>query len=168
MSSPPRAERAAIVSERSTAARTLGSLDVRAAERLGHGAAPVDRAAGEAISYVEPGVPKIAGGLVELGVAPDDWVAIMFNTRAEWTLADLGALSAGATVEPIYQTGSPDRCQHVLAHSDVSDRLSTLTTTTRSSTASMHNPVLWCRPDPPRSAWIRLPRPGHVIGSADR
>jgi long-chain acyl-CoA synthetase len=44
-------------------------------------------------------------------------VAILGNTRAEWTLADLGALAAGAVVVPVYHTNSPQECRHVLAHS---------------------------------------------------
>ena len=65
------------------------------------------------MSYAELGgvVREIAGGLVALGIAPKDRVAIISNTRAEWTLADLGALCAGATVVPIYQTDSPEQCE---------------------------------------------------------
>ena len=37
---------------------------------------------------------------------------------AEWTYADFAALSAGATVVPIYQTNSPEECQYVLENSD--------------------------------------------------
>ena len=98
MSSPPGAARAAIAGERSSAAQTLGSLVVRAAERRGTALLSVNRAASQAMSYAELGgvVREIAGGLVALGIAPKDRVAIISNTRAEWTLADLGALCAGA------------------------------------------------------------------------
>ena len=60
---------------------------------------------------------EIADGLAALGVQPGDRVAILAGTRAEWALADLGALWAGATVVPIYNTNSPEECQYVLAHS---------------------------------------------------
>ena len=40
-------------------------------------------------------------------------------TRPEWTLADFGALSAGATVVPVYQTNSPEECEYILAHAGV-------------------------------------------------
>src|ERR1051325_429967 len=45
---------------------------------------------------------EIAKGLIALGIDRGDRVSILGNTRAEWTLADLGALTAGATVAPIY------------------------------------------------------------------
>ena len=60
---------------------------------------------------------EIAGGLVALGVEPGDRVAILSDTRREWTLADCGTLCAGAAVVPIYQTNSPDECRYVLEHS---------------------------------------------------
>jgi long-chain acyl-CoA synthetase len=60
---------------------------------------------------------EIAGGLIAHGVRSGDRVAILGNTRPEWTLADLGALLAGATVVPVYHTNSPEECEYVLAHS---------------------------------------------------
>ena len=42
-----------------------------------------------------------------LGIEPGDRVAILAATRPEWTLADCGALCAGAVVVPIYHTNSP-------------------------------------------------------------
>jgi long-chain acyl-CoA synthetase len=54
---------------------------------------------------------EIAAGLVALGIEAGDRVAILSSTRAEWTLADLGALWAGATVVPIYDTNSPEECE---------------------------------------------------------
>jgi len=60
---------------------------------------------------------EIAGGLIALGVRPGDRVAILGSTRPEWTVADLGALGAGATVVPIYHTNSPEECAYVLSHS---------------------------------------------------
>jgi long-chain acyl-CoA synthetase len=60
---------------------------------------------------------EIAGGLIAQGVVPGDRVAILGNTRPEWTLADCGALCAGATVIPVYHTNSPEECEYVLAHS---------------------------------------------------
>jgi long-chain acyl-CoA synthetase len=63
-------------------------------------------------------VRAIAKGLIALGVAPGDRVAILSNTRPEWTLADFGAICAGAAVVPVYQTNSPEECQYVLEHSE--------------------------------------------------
>ena len=63
------------------------------------------------------GAREIAGGLISLGVRPGDRVAILGSTRPEWTLADCGALAAGATVVPVYHTNSPEECAYVLSHS---------------------------------------------------
>ena len=53
-----------------------------------------------------------------LGIEKGDKVSILANTRPEWTYFDFAALTAGATVVPIYQTNSPDECQYVLENSD--------------------------------------------------
>ena len=80
---------------------------------------PLGKGWGE-ISYAKlgTGVTEIAKGLIALGVQPGDRVAILSNTRAEWTLADFGAMCAGAVVVPVYQTNSPDECLYVLEHSE--------------------------------------------------
>jgi long-chain acyl-CoA synthetase len=69
-------------------------------------------------SYAELGeqVREIAKGLIALGVQAGDRVAILSNTRSEWTVADFGAICAGAVVVPVYQTNSPDECHYVLEH----------------------------------------------------
>ena len=84
-------------------------------------ATPSPHPAGQPISYAELGraVRDIAGGLAALGIERGDHVAILAGTRPEWTLADLGALCAGATVVPIYQTNSPEECEYILAHAGV-------------------------------------------------
>jgi long-chain acyl-CoA synthetase len=71
-------------------------------------------------SYAEVGdtVRELAKGLMALGVEKGDKVAILANTRPEWSYYDFAALSAGATVVPIYQTNSPEECQYVLDDSD--------------------------------------------------
>jgi long-chain acyl-CoA synthetase len=70
------------------------------------------------LSYAELGmaVSEIARGLIALGVRQGDRVSILAGTRAEWTLADLGALCAGAVVAPIYQSNSPEECLYILEH----------------------------------------------------
>jgi long-chain acyl-CoA synthetase len=70
------------------------------------------------MTYAELGdaVRGIARGLIALGVGPGDRVSILSGTRAEWTLADLGSLCAGAVVAPIYHTNSPGECRYVLEH----------------------------------------------------
>jgi len=60
---------------------------------------------------------EIAGGLVELGVAAGDRVAILSATRREWALCDVGVMAAGAVVVPIYASSLPDQCEYILRDS---------------------------------------------------
>jgi long-chain acyl-CoA synthetase len=62
-------------------------------------------------------VEKLARGLVSLGIEFGDRVAVISDTRVEWTLWDLAAQTIGAIVVPIYQTSSPEECEYVLSHS---------------------------------------------------
>src|SRR5947199_1547591 len=72
------------------------------------------------ISYEELGeaVREIALGLVDLGIEHGDRVAILSHTRPEWTFANFGILTAGATSVSAYQTNSADECHYVLRHSE--------------------------------------------------
>jgi long-chain acyl-CoA synthetase len=71
-------------------------------------------------SYAEVGetVRELAQGLIALGIEKGDKVALLGNTRVEWTYFDYAALTAGAIVVPIYQTNSPEECEYVLENSD--------------------------------------------------
>ena len=107
-----------------TGSKTIADLLPMAAQR--YGAAPAQRhKVGDAwvdISYTELGsaVREISLGLVDLGIQPGDKVAILANTRPEWTHACFGILTAGGALVTIYQTNSAEECQYVLAHSDSS------------------------------------------------
>jgi long-chain acyl-CoA synthetase len=72
------------------------------------------------LSYPElaTAVREIACGLLALGVHRGERVSILSSTRPEWTLADLGALCAGAVVAPIYHSDSPEECGYILKHAD--------------------------------------------------
>ncbi|BDG07273.1 AMP-dependent synthetase/ligase [Anaeromyxobacter paludicola] len=59
----------------------------------------------------------VADGLAALGVRPGDRVALLGETRAEWILADLGTMGAGAIAVPIYQSNRPHECQYILENS---------------------------------------------------
>jgi long-chain acyl-CoA synthetase len=72
---------------------------------------------GVSFEELEVAGSEIAGGLADLGVVPGDRVAILANTRQEWTLADVGALWASAVVVPVYHTSSAEETEYVLAHS---------------------------------------------------
>jgi long-chain acyl-CoA synthetase len=62
-------------------------------------------------------VGELARGLVALGLEPGDRVALLGETRPEWTLADAALLAAGLVVVPVYHTNSPEECRYVVDHS---------------------------------------------------
>jgi long-chain acyl-CoA synthetase len=63
-------------------------------------------------------VDEIALGLVDLGIEPGDRVALLANTRPDWTYASLAISRAGGVVVPIYPTNSPEECEWVAGNSD--------------------------------------------------
>jgi long-chain acyl-CoA synthetase len=105
----------------STGGQTVAAMALGASERFeGTAIRYHDGGGWTDVSYRELGaiVREIAKGLIALGVEPGERVAILSQTRPEWTYADLGGLCAGATVVPVYQTNSPEECEYVLEHSD--------------------------------------------------
>ena len=111
-------------SDAATGSKTIADLFPLAVRKHASHRAVIyrDEDAGEWVSktYEEVGeiVAPLSLGLIDLGVEKGDKVAILANTRPEWTYFDFAALSAGATVVPIYQTNSPEECQYVLENSD--------------------------------------------------
>ena len=116
--------------ERSTHARTLGEMFRRSADRPADPAAGWPGADAPALRWKEGGrwvemshrelgvrAQRIARGLIALGIERGDRVAILANTRPEWTIADAGVMCAGAATAPIYHTNSPEECEYVLSHS---------------------------------------------------
>ncbi|MFI6464344.1 AMP-dependent synthetase/ligase [Streptomyces sp. NPDC050538] len=59
----------------------------------------------------------IAAGLIELGVQPEERVALASATRVEWILADLGILCAGAATTTVYPQTNADESTFILADS---------------------------------------------------
>ncbi len=62
-------------------------------------------------------VREIGMGLVALGLEAGDVVSILSNTRQEWTMADLAAISAGGVGNGIYPTDAPVQCEYLLTDS---------------------------------------------------
>ncbi|MEV2249596.1 AMP-dependent synthetase/ligase [Streptomyces sp. NPDC050147] len=62
-------------------------------------------------------VYAIAAGLIELGLAPEDRVALASSTRVEWILADLGILCAGAATTTVYPQTNAEESTYILADS---------------------------------------------------
>lgn len=63
-------------------------------------------------------VELAAGGLLSLGVEPQEKIAIMSQSRPHWTWADLAAMSTGAVTVPIYPTLAAPESQFLIKHSD--------------------------------------------------
>jgi long-chain acyl-CoA synthetase len=101
--------------------RTIGDLPFDAARRDGHAPALRYRAGGDWVdqSYVELAatVRAAALGLIRRGVAPGDRVAILCDTRPEWTWMALGAIAAGAIVVPVYPSSTVPEVQWILGDS---------------------------------------------------
>lgn len=57
-------------------------------------------------------------GLLALGVQPHAKVAIMSNTRFEWSIADYAVLGCQAVTIPVYQTVTTADLQHILSNSE--------------------------------------------------
>ncbi|MDA0166876.1 AMP-dependent synthetase/ligase [Solirubrobacter ginsenosidimutans] len=59
-------------------------------------------------------VDALAGGLHRLGVRRGDTVALMISNRPEFMIADLAAMTLGATPFSIYLTSAPDQVRYVI------------------------------------------------------
>ncbi len=97
---------------------TIGELSGWAAARYGDAVATRHPVFG-AMSYVEldAAVRELAAGLAALGVRRGDHVAILAETRPEWTVCDLAIAWLGAVCVPVYPTNSVDECAWVLGDS---------------------------------------------------
>ncbi|WLW55059.1 AMP-dependent synthetase/ligase [Streptomyces sp. YU58] len=63
-------------------------------------------------------VYAIAAGLVELGVQPEQRVALASSTRIEWILGDLGIMCAGAATTTVYPQTNAEESAFILSDSD--------------------------------------------------
>src|SRR5215216_6873210 len=66
---------------------------------------------------VDEQAQAIAAGLISLGIAPEERVAILSATRVDWILADLGIMCCGAATTTVYPTSSEDECAYILGDS---------------------------------------------------
>lgn len=60
---------------------------------------------------------RIAAGLYALGVRPGDRVALLSDSRVEWTLTDAGCIFVGAVDVPIYPTLAAPQVNYILRDS---------------------------------------------------
>jgi long-chain acyl-CoA synthetase len=87
---------------------------------------PVPAASGQgpddwkSLSWAEAAtrVHAIAAGLIDLGVAPEERIALASATRVEWILADLGVMCAGAAVTTVYPQPNAEESAFILSDSD--------------------------------------------------
>jgi long-chain acyl-CoA synthetase len=59
-------------------------------------------------------VKHIAAGLHAIGARPGDRVALLSESRVEWTLTDAGSIFAGTIDVPIYPTLTPPQVRYIL------------------------------------------------------
>ncbi|MBI5104569.1 MAG: AMP-binding protein [Solirubrobacterales bacterium] len=76
------------------------------------------RTKGDAVSWtwaeLREKVDALAGGLAALGVKRGDAVALMLSNRPEFHLADIAAMTVGATPFSIYMQYTPEQIQYVV------------------------------------------------------
>ena len=105
-----------------TGSQTIADLIPRAAAAHGENTAIRHKRDGawHDVSYSKLAeiTQEIGLGLIDLGLEAGERICILGNTRPEWSYADMGATSAGATVVPIYQTNSPEECLWVISDSE--------------------------------------------------
>ncbi|HSB29311.1 MAG TPA: long-chain fatty acid--CoA ligase [Pyrinomonadaceae bacterium] len=63
---------------------------------------------------------KIAAGLYSLGLRHGDRLALLSDSRVEWTLVDAGCIFAGVIDVPIYPTLTPPQVRYILKDSGAS------------------------------------------------
>jgi long-chain acyl-CoA synthetase len=106
----------------STGSKTIADLCARASEMFGERTAIKHKVDGawRDVTFAEVGeiVTEIGLGLIALGLQPGERVAILANTRPEWTYADLAISAAGGVVVPVYPTNSPEECEWVAGNSE--------------------------------------------------
>jgi len=73
----------------------------------------------ESVTWQQVGerVYNIAGGLISLGIAPEDRVALASSTRYEWVLVDFAVMCAGAATTTVYPTTNASDVAYIVANS---------------------------------------------------
>lgn len=73
----------------------------------------------ESVTWRQVGerVHNIAGGLIALGIAPEDRVALASSTRYEWVLVDFAVMCAAAATTTVYPTTNAADVAYIVANS---------------------------------------------------
>jgi long-chain acyl-CoA synthetase len=74
----------------------------------------------ETVSYaaLDRRAERLARGLAAIGVCHGDRVALLCETRAEWTLLDVAIAKAGACSVPLHPQGSRAESEHAVVHAE--------------------------------------------------
>src|SRR4051794_16228200 len=106
----------------STGSRTIADLLPIAAEKHAQAIAVRQKVDDEWVdtNFAKVGeiVTEIGLGLIDLGLEAGERVAVLCNTRPEWSYSSLAVSAAGGVVVPVYPTNSPDECQWVVGNSE--------------------------------------------------
>src|SRR6267142_925219 len=97
---------------------TLGSLPERAARRWGSREALAFQGQRWTFADVAARVDAAAKGLLELGIAPGDKVALWMVNRPEWIDAMFAIMKIGAILVPVNTRFRTEDMTYVLAQSD--------------------------------------------------
>jgi long-chain acyl-CoA synthetase len=110
------ADRAETPLEEDVGARTVIEAFHRTVEQ--HGSTKAIRTQGDQFSItwseLKDRVDALAAGLAKLGLKRGDTLALMFPNQFEFHLADLAAMTVGATPFSLYVTASPDQIKYVV------------------------------------------------------
>jgi len=73
----------------------------------------------ESVTWRQVGerVHNIAAGLISLGIAPEERVALASSTRYEWVLVDFAVMCAGAATTTVYPTTNATDVAYIVANS---------------------------------------------------
>ncbi len=63
-------------------------------------------------------VREIAAGLLDLGIQPQNTIAILAQTRIEWAACDMAIMGAKAVTVPIYSSNTAEDSLYILDHCD--------------------------------------------------
>ena len=98
---------------------TWGMWEAALAEHRPYPAYLVEDGAGwREVGWEEVGraVDEVAAGFLSLGVGRGERVAILCETRLEWTVCDLALAGIGAVTVPVYPTSSAIECAYIIGH----------------------------------------------------
>ncbi len=104
-----------------TNTETMTQLAARAADRYGDRPALRSKRgedwADTSFTEVAERVERLALGLIDLGIEPGDRVAVLADTRPDWTIACLAIWNAGAVLVTIYPSSSAEECEWIAGDS---------------------------------------------------